>query len=171
MKTVSEKRGIEVLSVYREDFRNEIQTRFEPRAKSCETCEVKGSCCTDEHFVNVHITRLEGVAIRQAVRDLPRNIRERVRVRNQEVLERLGAKGSRETYSCPLFEPGAGCLVHHTAKPLACINHACYESKEDLPPDELLEVAENKIGRLNERVYRSSWEWRPIPEWLCSTIE
>ena len=163
MKTRSEKRGIEALSEIREEFREKISRDYEFRAKDCESCEVQGSCCTDAHFVNVKISRLDAAAIRRALTDLPEELLERVVARNRSVLEGLD---SSESYACPLFEPGFGCLVHETAKPLPCINHACYERKEDLPPDELLTKAEEKINRLNTAVYSRDWNWKPIPEWI-----
>ena len=59
-----------------------------------------------------------------------------------------------------------GCVVHKRGKPAPCINHACYESESDLPPDRLLEEAEKEVSRLNDRVYGNAWNWLPIPVWL-----
>ena len=42
-----------------------IRDNFEFAAEDCGTCPTFGACCTDRHFVNVHITRLEAVAIKQ----------------------------------------------------------------------------------------------------------
>ena len=68
-----------------------------------------------------------------------------------------------KTYACPLFEKGTGCLVHHEGKPLPCIAHACYENKNDLPPDELTAEQEGLVGKLNELTYRKPANWLPLP--------
>jgi hypothetical protein len=70
-----------------------------------------------------------------------------------------------QTYACPLFEKGTGCLVHHTGKPLPCIQHACYENREDLPPNGLLVEQEVRVEDLNARVYGRA-SWLPLPLWL-----
>ncbi|HEX6278536.1 MAG TPA: hypothetical protein VFZ49_00855 [Pyrinomonadaceae bacterium] len=156
MKPLSESRAIGLLSKIREDFRREIVDGFENRAKPCSSCETPGVCCLDEHFVNVRVSRLEGAAIRQAVEGLDAETR-------GAIGERLrGISVDAEFYACPLFQPGVGCLVHDTAKPLPCIAHACYEKKEDLPPDELLASREEAIDRLNKRVYGISRPLVPI---------
>ena len=170
MKTLNQNKGLVELANLRENFRNRIESDFEPAAKDCLTCDVKGSCCTDAHFVNVHISRLEAVAIGEAIAGLDQRLRMRVLTRNSESLAAMNRQSDSKTfeksYSCPLFEKGIGCLVHQTAKPFPCINHACYENESDLPPSELLVAAEKKISRLNERVYRKNWNWLPIPEWI-----
>lgn len=156
MKPLSESRAIGKLSKIREDLRREIVDGFENRAKPCGACDTQGACCLDEHFVNVRVSRLEGAAIRQAV--------ERLGIGTQVAIhERLQSIASEaEFYACPLFQPGVGCLVHTTAKPLPCIAHACYERKEDLPPDELLASREAEIDQLNRRVYGRSQPLVPI---------
>ena len=155
MKLLSESKAIEKLAAIRREFRDVIRREFEHRAKSCATCETPGACCLDVHFVNVRVTRLEAVAIKNALAELPNGLRE-------NVFERIGAaidvysldqSDASQTYSCPLFEKGIGCLVHSTAKPLPCIAHACYERKDDLPPEELLTEREIEIEGLNRRVY------------------
>jgi len=170
MKTVNQNKGLERLGEIRETFRKQIETDYEPAAKNCLTCEVQGSCCTDAHFVNVHISRLEAVAISRVIEDLDEELREKVIRRNEEAVGSLatddGSIDFEKSYSCPLFEPGIGCLVHKTAKPLPCINHACYENESDLPPSEILTESELRITRLNDRVYRKGWNWLPIPQWL-----
>ncbi len=170
MKLLSKNKALILLDEVRESFRSRIESAYETRAKSCLTCEVKGSCCTDAHFVNVHISRLEAEAVRSAISLLDADQQDRIATRNEEALESLEQSGPESsftgTYSCPLFEKGIGCLVHTTAKPLPCINHACYERAEDLPPAPLLEEAEKRINRLNDRVYKNAWNWLPIPEWL-----
>lgn len=130
--------------------------RFEHRAKPCSNCDTPGACCLDEHFVNVRVSRLEAVAIRKAVGELDGEIRSAVFVK----LARI--KSAAEFYSCPLYQSGAGCLIHDTAKPLPCIAHACYDRKEDLPPDELLSAREIEIEDLNRNVYGRSQPMTPI---------
>lgn len=142
------------MSAIREEFRHDISTRFEHRAKPCSTCNTP--CCLDEHFVNVRISRLEAAAIRKAVTTLSTEVREAV----NERLSKIDPHA--EFYACPLYQRGIGCLVHETAKPLPCIAHACYERKEDLPPDELLSEREIEIDALNRQVYGRSQPLIPI---------
>lgn len=161
MKILAETKALFRLTEIRNEFRELIGREYEHRAKSCASCETPGACCLDAHFVNVRITRLEATAIRNALLRLPDEMRERVFARNEKVAEGMNAR-STEKYSCPLFEKGIGCLVHHTAKPLPCIAHACYERKEFLPPDDLLVERETEIEKLNRRVFRST-TFIPIP--------
>jgi hypothetical protein len=58
--------------------------------------------------------------------------------------------------------------VHDAAKPLPCIAHACYERREDLPPDELLTEREIRIAELNRRVYGRTEAPLPIPLVIAS---
>jgi hypothetical protein len=162
---LSESRGIEKLNRLREEFRASIRDGYESRAKSCADCETPGACCLDAHFVNVRISRLEAVAIRRELDALEVTHREIVHSRIEDAVRRFrldGSDGSR-TYACPLYEPGVGCLVHDTAKPLPCIQHACYENKEDLPPDGVLEKAELAVERLNQLVYGRGQSISPLP--------
>jgi hypothetical protein len=62
-----------------------------------------------------------------------------------------------------LFEKGVGCLVHLDGKPVPCIVHACYDRREDLPPDEVQLEAEVKIADLNERTYGRRLPVLPLP--------
>lgn len=156
MRRLGESTGIERLAAIREEFRGEIVQRFEHRASPCSICETPGACCLDEHFVNVRVSRLEASAIKKAVGEMPDYVRSAVFSR----LERIDPVA--EFYACPLYESGVGCLVHDTAKPLPCIAHACYESREHLPPDELLSARELEIDGLNRRVYGRSEPPRPI---------
>jgi len=164
MKLISEQKAIELANARKDDFAAEIGERFEHRAKSCATCKVKGSCCTDVHFVNVRITRLEARAINAVLADLPEEMRTRAEeliARSAELLkneERAEAK-----FACPLFEHDLGCLVHGKAKPLPCIVHACYERPKDLPPDELLAAEEAEVLRLERRAYQRNFAALPIP--------
>ena len=162
IKLVGETKALQRLAQIRADFASDIQQHFEHRAKPCSQCQTPGACCLDEHFVNVRISRLETAAIKRALSDLPHSLRSKVRDRTKAAVERLET-GDGEKYACPLYEKGVGCLVHHTAKPLPCIAHACYERKEDLPPDELLAEREMQIANLNRRTYGRSEPPLPIP--------
>jgi hypothetical protein len=170
MKRPSEKQALKRLQKVKDAYRETIVRGYEHRAKSCLTCETKGACCLDAHFVNVHITRLEALAIRGVLAELPAERREAVYRRVGETIEKYGlsAEGDTfaQTFACPLFEKETGCLVHRTGKPLPCIQHACYEKREDLPPDELLAEQEETVGRLNKRVYGGEPAWLPLPLWL-----
>lgn len=167
MKVLSEKRALERLAMLRKSFAAHIRSEYEHAAKDCVTCETKGACCLDTHFVNVRITRLEAVAIMSEINSLPTEKREAVRERISDAVERFGLDDAAEsvgrTYACPLFERQSGCLVHETAKPLPCIAHACYERKEDLPPESLLDELEIKVCDLSRRTYSSAAFTRSLP--------
>ncbi|MBC7909185.1 MAG: hypothetical protein H7Y30_01710 [Pyrinomonadaceae bacterium] len=154
-------------------YQSFIKLNYEHRAEDCVTCPTRGVCCTDAHFVNVHITRLEAVAIRETLRRTPRLTEAEHRavyVRAREAVERyhLSASGDTfaQTYACPLYEPHVGCLVHRRAKPAPCIQHACYENWEDLPPANLETRTEHRVEQLNTQVYGAAWAWLPTPLWL-----
>ncbi|MEP7211893.1 MAG: hypothetical protein ABI791_02380 [Acidobacteriota bacterium] len=157
MKFVSESQALERLRRLKDDFAARIAEDFEHNAKSCVTCGTPGACCLDVHFVNVRISRLEAVAIAKTIQALSPERQEKVRRRIDESIERYGLAepddAAAKTYACPLFEKGIGCLVHSTAKPLPCIQHACYENEKDLPPDDLLAEQEGLVDELNRRVY------------------
>jgi len=167
VKLFSEKKALEELTWMRDSFAARIRDGFEHAAKDCLSCETKGACCLDAHFVNVRISRLEATAMRAAIRELPADIQEKVVVRAAAAIEKYGLRAAEDhdvaTYACPLFEPAIGCLVHSTAKPFPCIAHACYEDREDLPPDELLTSAEIAIANLNRKVYGKPTATLPIP--------
>jgi hypothetical protein len=152
---LSETNALEKLHALKTSFVDRIRVQYQHRAKSCLTCETKGACCLDAHFVNVQITKLEAVAIRRVIDELPN--REKVAQRVERAIVSDGF------FACPLFEKGVGCLVHERGKPLPCITHACYENKEDLPPDELLEEQEGLVEKLNRAVYRKSGMSLPLP--------
>ncbi|MFL6466948.1 MAG: hypothetical protein ACJ72Z_03225 [Pyrinomonadaceae bacterium] len=163
MRPLSESKALQVLNKIRSGFTSIIQRRYEHCAAPCTSCKTPGACCLDEHFVNVRITRLEAKAIDEALKSLPPEMTEKVCLRIENAIEKYDlSEPLSETYACPLFEKGIGCLVHETAKPLPCIAHACYERKEDLPPDELLAAREAEIDKLNERVY-GKVAFLPIP--------
>ena len=171
MKTLSEKQALLKLQRIKTDFQALIRENYEHRAKDCAVCPVQGACCTDAHFVNVHITKLEAVAIEKTLEKLGEETRREVFQRAGETIEKynLNAEGDTfaQTYSCPLFERGVGCLVHSAAKPAPCIQHACYQNKEDLPPDELQTETEMKVEKLNKLTYHRDAVWLPIPLWLA----
>lgn len=166
-RPISEQNALAKLDTLRSDFRAMIEQQYEYRAKPCAVCETPGACCLDEHFVNVHVSRLEAVAIGKAVTVLPAEMQKAVRERTAKTIEKYKLDEAIETrtatYACPLFEKGVGCLVHYTAKPLPCIMHACYSSDVDLPPDELLDEAELAVSKLNARTYGKTTEHLPIP--------
>ena len=169
MKLIAKTTGLQRLREVKAGFAETIRTGYEHRAKSCLTCETKGACCLDAHFVNVHVTRLEASAIGETIPKLPTEKREAIEQKIDAAITkyRLTEIGDtfKQTYACPLFETKAGCLVHADgAKPLPCIHHACYENENDLPPDELLETASAEVEKLNKKVYgERSVQWLPLP--------
>lgn len=173
MKTLTEDEALTLLQRSKAAYQSEIKRGYEHLAQSCRECSTPGVCCTDAHFVNVHITRLEAVAIRETLKRTPRltdAARRRVYERARDAVTRyqLSAGGDtfRQTYSCPLFEPGTGCLVHSRAKPAPCIHHACYDNWEDIPPAVLQWRTEHRVEQLNTQVYGAAWAWLPTPLWL-----
>jgi hypothetical protein len=123
--------------------------------------------------VNVHITRLEAVAIVETIRRTPRltdDERRAVYRRAREAVERYGLAVAgdtfAQTFACPLFVKELGCLVHRRAKPAPCIQHACYENWADVPPLSLQWREERRVERLNREVYGAAWDWLPLPVWL-----
>ncbi len=171
MKLLSEKQALIKLRALKNDFRESIKQNYEHRAKDCGTCETKGACCLDAHFVNVHITRLEAVLIREKLEKLSPERQKKIYRRIAETIETYdlnsGGDTFAKTFACPLFEKGIGCLIH-PVKPIPCIQHACYERQEDLPPDDLQTEAEEKIERLNEQTYKQFPQWLPLPVFLDS---
>jgi len=167
MKILSQNRAIEKLQVIQTDFAERIRSDFEQNAESCLTCKTPGACCLDAHFVNVRITRLEAAAIKETLDKLPSNEREDVYRRIGQTIEKYQLNGPddsiEKTYACPLFEKNVGCLVHSEAKPLPCIQHACYENEKDLPPGDLLTEQEGRVENLNKLVYGKSPTWLPLP--------
>ncbi|MGI8849799.1 MAG: hypothetical protein ACR2HT_06485, partial [Pyrinomonadaceae bacterium] len=118
----------------------------------------------------VHITRLEAVAIRQMLGKLDKGKQREIYKRAEETVEKYDLKTDGDTFlqtfACPLFEKGFGCLVHQKAKPAPCISHACYENQADLPPVILQEQTEKRIENFNKRTYGNAWSWLPLPVWL-----
>jgi hypothetical protein len=174
MRELSEQEGLAQLQRIKTSYQSHVKLNYEHAAADCRTCPTRGLCCTDAHFVNVHITRLEAVAIRHTLEHSPRlteAARRAVYVRAREAVERyqLRAAGDtfRQTYACPLFDRQVGCLVHGRAKPSPCIQHACYENWAELPPVNLQSRSEHRVEQLNAAVYGTAWEWLPTPLWLC----
>jgi hypothetical protein len=169
MKPLSEKQALLKLRAVKNDFRAIVKQNYEHRAKDCGACETPGACCLDAHFVNVHITRLEAVLIGEELRKFPVEKQKKIYRQIAEAIEKYDLTSAGETFqktfACPLFEKGTGCLIH-SVKPVPCIAHACYERKEDLPPDELQCETEEKIERLNTQTYKKFPRWLPLPLYL-----
>ena len=173
MKSLDEPAALALLRRGKAAYQSHVKLNYERAARPCSACPTPGVCCTDAHFVNVHITRLEAVAIRETVARTPRldaEAKRAVFARARAAVARydLRAAGDTfaQTYSCPLFEPGAGCVVHARAKPAPCVQHACYDDWQDVPPTALQWRAESRVERLNERAYGAAWAWLPLPLWL-----
>ena len=173
MRKLTEAEAVARLKRGKAAFQTHIKLNFEHRALDCRACPTPGVCCTDAHFVNVHITRLEAVAIRDALALTPRlgdEERRAVYARARDCVGRYGLTASgdsfAQTFSCPLFLKGVGCLVHQRAKPAPCVQHACYDSWADVPPLDTQWREERRIEQLNTEAYGAAWEWLPIPVWL-----
>jgi hypothetical protein len=173
MRRLSEPSALARLQGLKAAFQSHVVRHFEHAARDCRTCPTAGSCCTDAHFVNVHITRLEAMAVRETLRRTPRLTEDERRAtyaRARAAVERyhLSAAGDTfaQTYSCPLYAPGRGCLVHRRAKPAPCIQHACYDRWEDVPPNDMQWRTERRVEQLNMEAYGAAWAWLPTPLWL-----
>lgn len=172
--TTKEATALAQLQRVKSSYQSFIKLNYEHAADDCRTCPTQGVCCTDAHFVNVNITRLEAIAIRETLSRTPRLTEEQRRAvyeRAKDAVERYNLKASgdtfKQTFACPLYEPKTGCLVHQRAKPAPCIQHACYENWEDLPPTNLQTRTEHRVEQLNNEIYGSAWAWLPTPLWLC----
>ena len=168
---MNEQKALDELRRVKRDYQRRIGFVYEPAAQDCAVCPTQGACCQDAHFVNVHITRLEAAAIHEKLNELDEPARRAVAQRAQAAIARYRLRDEgdtfAQTYSCPLFAAGVGCLVHEGgAKPAPCVQHACYERAEDLPPLSLQARVESKVEQLNEAVYGADWRWRPLPLWL-----
>jgi len=173
MKRLNEQAALAKLRESKAAYQSKIKREYEHRALSCRECKTPGVCCTDQHFVNVHITRLEAVHIRETIARTPRldeGARQSLYIRAHETVARyqLHTSGDsfRQTFACPLFAEGAGCTVHQRAKPAPCIQHACYDDWADMPPIDLQWRTENLVEKLNTQVYGHAWAWLPLPVWL-----
>ena len=172
MKIMPESKALGELEKLKNAYRNLIATNYEHRAANCATCPTRGACCLDEHFVNVHITRLEAVAVGKTLANLTEEKQREVYERAAKTVKKYDLKSNgdtfKKTFACPLFEKEIGCLVHTSGKPAPCISHACYEKGEDLPPDYLQEEIEFNIERLNRKTYGSNSILLPLPVWLAA---
>jgi hypothetical protein len=173
MRKLTETEALAKLKQGKAAFQTHIKFNFEHRAVDCRACPTPGVCCTDAHFVNVHITRLEAVAIRETLERTPRLTDEERRAVYQRAREAVGRYGLSaagdtfaQTFACPLFVKGTGCLVHQRAKPAPCVQHACYEDWSDVPPQDLQWREERRIEQLNAEVYGAAWDWLALPVWL-----
>lgn len=173
MKILSEKRALERLREIQTEFAMAIRSRYEHRAKSCSACETPGACCLDEHFVNIRVSRIEARLIEKTLQKLPESKQTQIYERIEETIKKyrlLAGNAIDRTYACPLYEKGTGCLVHNEGKPLPCINHACYEREEDLPPDRLLDEQEMRVSELNIKTYGRDTAWLPLPVAISRNI-
>lgn len=165
MKFLSETSGVDIINEARRLLRDAVSV-YEQEAKDCQTCETRGLCCTDAHFVNVRISPLETKAIINHIEGLSDRLKTRIRMRLNESIESLEEEMKPEAesvfYSCPLFDREVGCSVHEV-KPGACIHHACYENKSDLPPAMILDEYEEVVELANKRVYGKHRVSLPIP--------
>lgn len=171
MRIRSQTKALEQLQAVTDDLRAKVAD-YERRANSCATCDTPGACCLDEHFVNVRISRLEAVAITNVIDQLPPIRRAAVEERIFNTASKLNKHNDAHmpTFACPLYEKATGCLVHHEAKPVPCIIHACYDSQEDYPPDSLQDAAELAIDRLNHRTYSKAAPLAPLPIALSKLV-
>lgn len=173
MSRRSEEEALARLQRVKTSYQNRIKRTYEHAASDCRSCPTRGVCCTDAHFVNVHITRLEAVAVRQTIERTPRLTEDEKRAvysRAREAVARYSLRAAgdtfAQTFACPLYLQEFGCLVHRRAKPAPCIQHACYQDWEDLPPQALQAGAEHQVEKLNTEVYGREWAWLPLPLWL-----
>ncbi|KAF0242987.1 MAG: hypothetical protein FD167_3817 [bacterium] len=178
MHKMPENKALVQLRRVKQGFSDYIQQNYAAKAKDCRTCTMV--CCLDSEFVNVNITRLEAVAIWHTLKNSSRVNPEKF----QEIIERtrktinkyqLKTEGDTfgQTYGCPLFEKGVGCLVHWKAKPAPCVQHGCYDDWHDLPDTKEFARVERKVEQLNSRVYQDQepQNYATIPVWLIRIAE
>ncbi len=172
MKTLSENKALRYLQKIKSDYQNFIRENYEHKAQSCALCPTKGACCLDAHFVNVHISKLEAAAIIKVLANSDETKQREIYARIAKTIEQYELKNDGDsfakTYACPLFEKSVGCLVHENGKPAPCISHACYDNQTDLPPEMLQTEIEEKIEKLNRKVYGKNYNYLPLPVWLDS---
>lgn len=173
MRYVSERKALEQLAVLKSKFRNIIKDKYEFRAKDCKNCSAE--CCLDANFVNVHITKLEAILIvKYLEKKLDKEKLEQLKKHVEQTVIRYrldsDAETSSKTFACPFFEKTVGCLIHEI-KPLACIQHACYEKREHLPPEDLQAEFERGIEHLNEKTYGKPATWLPLPTWIKTIMQ
>ena len=112
MKPISQTKALARLKTLKDDFKEHISDTFEHRATSCLTCETQGACCLDAHFVNVHISRLEAVAIRQTIAAFSENMQAEINTRVEAAIEKYALAGR---YRGRFFDEslGGGRPGHH----------------------------------------------------------
>src|ERR687893_1122930 len=110
MRRLTEAEALARLQRGKAAFQTHVKLNFEHRARDCRACPTPGVCCTDAHFVNVHITRLEAVAVRETLERTPRlkeEERRAVYARARAAVARYGLRAGgdtfAQTFSCPLF--------------------------------------------------------------------
>lgn len=173
MSSCSERAALAKLQRLKTSYQTSIRRTYERAAEDCRTCPTPGACCLDAHFVNVHITRLEAVHLRETIERTPRLSADEKRalyLRAREAVRRYSLRASGDTFSqtfaCPLYNARLGCVAHRRAKPAPCIQHACYSNWEDLPPHALQSRTEHRVEELNTQTYGAGWDWLPLPLWL-----
>ena len=72
MRRSTEQEALVRLQRLKRAYQRHMRVNYEHAARPCRLCPTKGICCTDAHFVNVQITRLEAVAIRETLLRTPR---------------------------------------------------------------------------------------------------
>src|ERR1041385_3616881 len=83
-------------------YQTSIRRTYEHAAEDCRACETPGACCLDAHFVNVHITRLEAVAIRETIERTPRlseDEKRAVYTRAREAVRRYNLRAAGDTFA------------------------------------------------------------------------
>src|SRR5687768_1325649 len=99
MKPLSETTALEKLHLLKTGFTTSVRENYEHRAKDCATCETKGACCLDAHFVNAHITRLEAAAIRRTLGRLSSEKQSEIFTRVEKTISDYGLLESGDTFS------------------------------------------------------------------------
>src|SRR5205823_13661589 len=102
MRKLTEAEALARLQRSKAAFQTHVKLNFEHRAVDCRACPTPGVCCTDAHFVNVNITRLEAVAIRETIGRTPRltdEERRAVYIRAREAVGRYGLSASGDTFA------------------------------------------------------------------------
>src|SRR5438067_12604234 len=97
----SEQEALAQLQRVKAAYQSFIKINYEHAAQDCRTCPTRGVCCTDAHFVNVHITRLEAVAIRETLARTPRLDADRRRTiykSAREAVERYKLNAAGDTF-------------------------------------------------------------------------
>ena len=83
---MNEPQALETLRNLKRNYQQRIRFVYEHAAQDCAVCPTRGACCMDAHFVNVHITRLEALAIREKLSELDEAARRAVAVRVLKLL-------------------------------------------------------------------------------------